>query len=254
MVRRRGEFILGVPDEDTRYDPQRRLPGYPATLGRNGTYVVWCKFRQDVARWRRTLREAAAHYTDGDEQKLAAKIVGRWANGAPLITHPDRPPDTFDTSAAGANSFRYDEDPGGLSCPLGAHIRRSNPRDALGWNGNMTFRHRMIRRGMPYGRPLPEGRMTGDEEERGLIFVCFQASISRQFEGVQLQWLNAGNIFGLGNDSDFLVGDGRSKMIVQGRPPFLLQSPPDLVTIRGGEYLFAPGMSALAALTTGTAR
>jgi Dyp-type peroxidase family len=248
-----GEFVLGAPDEDTRYDPQGRLPRYPAGLGRNGTYVVWCKFRQDVARWRRTVREAAALWTDGDEAKLAAKIVGRWANGAPVAVYPDQPPEQFDNTKPGANNFRYSDDPAGLRCPLGAHVRRSNPRDALGWGGSLTFRHRMIRRGMPYGPRLADDQTVDDGVERGLVFVCYQASISRQFEGVQLQWLNAGNIFGLGNDSDFLVGDGRSKMTVQGRPPFFLRSPAGLVTLRGGEYLFAPGMTALSAIVEGAA-
>ena len=56
----------------------------------------------------------------------------------------------------------------------------------------------MIRRGMPYGPPLPRGRDEDDGTDRGLVFVCFKASISRQFESVQAQWLNDGNIFDLG--------------------------------------------------------
>ena len=65
----------------------------------------------------------------------------------------------------------------------------------------------MIRRGMPYGDPLPEGVTEDDGAERGLVFVCFNASISRQFESVQVQWLNDGNIFKLGHDKDYLLGD-----------------------------------------------
>jgi Dyp-type peroxidase family len=251
-----GEFVLGYPDEDTRVDPKRRLPNAPAQpLGKSGTYMVWRKLHQDVARFRRVLAEAAKLYEDGDPHKLSAKVVGRWTNGAPLVEYPDAAPEQYDPKTAGANDFRYESDLDGMRCPLGAHVRRSNPRDALGFDGNLSFRHRMIRRGMPYGAPLPEGVEIDDGVDRGLVFVCFQASISRQFEGVQVQWLNAGNIFGLGHDKDFLLGDpiGTGKMTIHGKPPFFLSPQDVFVRTRGGEYLFVPGMTALAALADGTA-
>jgi Dyp-type peroxidase family len=252
-----GEFILGYPDEDTRVDPKRRLPNAPADpLGKSGTYMVWRELYQDVALWRRTMRDAAKLYEAGDEHKLSAKAVGRWANGAPLEHHPDTAPGDYDPKTArDVNDFRYDKDLDGMKCPVGAHIRRSNPRDALGFEGHLSFRHRMIRRGMPYGEPLPEGSVTDDGADRGLVFVSFQASISRQFEGVQVQWLNAGNIFGLGHDKDFILGDpiGTGKMTIQGRPPFFLTPQEVFVRTRGGEYLFVPGMTGLAALAEGTA-
>ncbi len=262
-----GEFILGYPDEDTRADPKQRLPNAPAApLGRSGTYMVWRKLYQDVARFRRAIGKAAELYEAGDEQMLSAKVVGRWTNGAPLVKYPTKPPADFDAKSEGANDFRYDEDIDGMRCPVGAHVRRSNPRDALGavkgpggkvsdFAGHLSFRHRMIRRGMPYGPPLPEGVTKDDGSDRGLVFVSFQASISRQFEGVQVQWLNAGNIFGLGHDKDFILGDpdGKGKMTIQGKPPFFLTPQDVFVRTRGGEYLFAPGLTALAALADGTA-
>jgi Dyp-type peroxidase family len=251
-----GEFILGYPDEDTLVDPQKRLPNAPANpLGRGGTYMVWRKLYQDVALWRRTMRDAAELYEDGDEHKLSAKAVGRWANGAPLEHYPDAAPADYDPKAAAdVNDFRYEKDLAGMKCPVGAHIRRSNPRDALGFEGHLSFRHRMIRRGMPYGEPLPEDVTRDDGADRGLVFVSFQASISRQFEGVQVQWLNAGNIFGLGHDKDFILGDpvGTGKMTIQGDPPFFLTPQEVFVRTRGGEYLFVPGMTGLAAIADGT--
>jgi Dyp-type peroxidase family len=250
-----GEFVLGYPDEDSREDPKRRLPSAPADpLGKSGTYMVWRKLYQDVALWRRVLADAAKLYHGGDEHKLAAKVVGRWADGTPLVTHPDKPDPDFDPASRGANDFRYNEDLDGRRCPIGAHIRRSNPRDALGFETALTFRHRMIRRGMPYGDPLPEGVTKDDKADRGLVFVSFQASISRQFEAVQIQWLNDGNIFGLGHDKDFTLGDpnGKGKMTIQGDPPFFLSPQAAFVKTRGGEYLFVPGISALAAIADGT--
>ncbi len=251
-----GEFVLGYPDEDTREDPKRRLPNAPQDpLGKSGTYMVWRKLYQDVALWRKVMRDAAELYEDGDEQKLAAKVVGRWQNGTPLVTHPDDPDPKFDAAKQAANDFRYGSDLDGRRCPLGSHIRRSNPRDALGFEGNLSFRHRMIRRGMPYGEPLPAGETTDDGADRGLVFVSFQASISRQFEGVQVQWLNTGNLFGLGVDTDFILGDpnGKGKMTIQGKPPFFLSPQEVFVKTRGGEYLFVPGITALAALADGIA-
>ena len=255
-----GEFVLGYPDEDTLVDPQKRLPSAPADpLGRSGTYVVYRKLRQDVAMFRRTLRDAAARFSAGDEELLAAKIVGRWRNGTPLVTSPDRPDPGFSATAPGSNAFRYlDVDIDGRRCPLGAHIRRSNPRDALGWQGLddaglLSFRHRIIRRGVPYGAPLAGGVFEDDGVDRGLVFVCFNASISRQFESVQLQWLNDGNGFHLGYDSDFLLGSplGTGKMTIQGDPPFMLSPQGPFVTTRGGEYLFMPGIAGLRALARG---
>jgi Dyp-type peroxidase family len=251
-----GEFILGYPDEDSNVDRRRRLPAAPdGLLGRNSTYMVWRKLHQDVALWRRTIAAAAERYPLGDAEKLAAKVVGRWHDGAPLETHPDGPDPSFDASARGANDFRYGADRDGRRCPLGAHIRRSNPRDALGNEGKLSFRHRMIRRGMPYGPPLPDGALDDDGADRGLVFVSFQASIFRQFEGVQTPWINDGDIFGLGTDKDFLLGDrsGSGKMTIQGKRPFFLTPQETFVVTRGGEYLFVPGISALQAIADGVA-
>jgi len=247
-----GEFILGHEDEESRTDPKHRLPSAPADpLGRNSTYMVWRKVRQDVALFRRTVFEASRFYAARDNDKLMAKIVGRWQNGAPLVNAPSAPPPEFDPKAPGANDFRYAVDPTGSRCPIGAHIRRSNPRDALGFDGKLTFRHRIIRRGMPYGPELPPGVTEDDGEERGLVFVCFNASISRQFESIQRQWLNDGNSFHLGNDTDFLLGGPSGKMTIEGDPPFFLAPQGPFTTTRGGEYLFVPGITALAAIADG---
>jgi Dyp-type peroxidase family len=217
--------------------------------------MVWRKLHQDVALWRRTIRAAASDYPYGDARKLAAKVVGRWQDGTPMETHPHGPDPAFDPAAPGANDFRYRNDPDGRRCPLGAHVRRSNPRDALDDAGKLSLRHRMIRRGMPYGKVLPDGELEDDGAERGLVFVSFQASIFRQFEGVQTPWINDGDIFGLGTDKDFLLGDpsGGGKMTIQGQKPFFLAPQEAFVVTRGGEYLFVPGISGLQAIVEGAA-
>ena len=241
-----GEFIFGYDDEASLPYPKEEKPAPPGDLlGLHGTYMVWRKLAQHVALFRTTLRDAGY---PGGEELLAAKVVGRWRTGAALTLSPDNDTGGFVTDADGkrspSNDFRYHQDDvHGDVCPLGAHIRRSNPRDALGDEGLLSFRHRMIRRGMPYGPRLPDGQPE-DDVERGLIFVCYVASISRQFEGVQTQWMEDGNVFGLAHDKDFLQR-GTGTMTVQGTPPFLLGPQQDFVTLRGGEYLFVPGIAGL---------
>ena len=113
--------------------------------------------------------------------------------------------------------------------------------------GKLVNRHRIVRRGIPYGDPLLPG--ADDGGERGLMFTCLQASISRQFEFIQSQWLGDGNVFGLGADQDVLLGthDGPepSKMTVPGRPPCFVGPLSRVVRTCGGEYFFAPGINGL---------
>lgn len=242
-----GEFVLGYEDED------RVLPEAPAPpLGDNGTYAVYRELYQDVAAFRQFLRDAASNLPGGEEM-VAAKIVGRWRDGTPLAVSPDGPDERISGDRSRIDDFDYSRDVDGYRCPLGSHIRRTNPRDALGWGDVRSKRHRIIRRGMPYGDPLPEGVLEDDGKERGLAFMCFNASLERQFETIQRQWCNDGNIFGLGRDRDFLLGgpEGEGKMTIQGHQPVFLAPYLPLVQTRGAEYLFFPGLDALRALAAG---
>ena len=246
---RTGEFLHGYVDEDGT------LPAAPAApFDRNGTFEVWRKLHMDVAAFRRYLDEAGRAYPGGPDL-LAAKIVGRWRDGTPLHSSPDRPDPALVDDPGRINDFSFASDPGGLRCPAGAHIRRANPRDAQGFfDGRLTNRHRIIRRGRPYGPELPEGVTEDDGAERGLVFVCFNASIWRQFETIQALWIDDGDPFGLGADKDFLIGqpeDDGGKMTIPGRPPFFLKPQPRFVTVRGGEYLYRPSVGALRWLAAG---
>ena len=240
---RPGEFILGYPDEENA------LPSAPPpdALSVNGSYLVYRKLRQDVAAFRRRLAESARDYPGGEEL-LAAKVVGRWRDGTPLALSPERSDAALVADAGRNNAFSYADDAAGLRCPIGSHIRRANPRESLPFEGKLVNRHRMIRRGIPYGDPLPEGA-ADDGADRGVVFMSLQASIARQFEFVQSQWLGDGNSFRLGDDQDALLGaqdgPGPHKMTVPGRPPFFLGPLSRVVTVRGGEYLFVPGINGL---------
>ena len=240
---RAGEFILGYPDE------QGALPAAPAPpeLSRNGSYVVYRKLRQDVAAFRRQLQAAAALYPGGEEL-LAAKLVGRWRDGTPLDSSPAREDPALVADKERNNAFDYGRDPEGLRCPIGSHIRRMNPRLSMPFEGKLVNRHRIIRRGITYGDPLPAGVTEDDGQDRGVIFMTVQASLARQFEFVQAQWANTGNAFRIGDDTDPIIGpqDGSPpKLTVPGRPPFLMGPLSRVVTMRGGEYYFAPGIGGL---------
>jgi len=238
-----GEFVLGYEDED-----RGPAPAPPAPFDRNASYMVWRKLHQDVAGFRAQLAEQARRL-ELDEELVAAKLVGRWRDGSPLALRPDRPDPALGNDKRRANDFRYADDQLGLRCPRGAHVRRTNPRDALGWEGRLTARHRLLRRGMPYGPALPDGA-ADDGEARGLLFVCLQASIARQFEIVQSQWCNDGNAFGLGREADPITGPagGEVRHIIEGDPPHVVSPLRSYVECRGGEYLVVPAISALRAL------
>lgn len=248
---RTGEFLLGYPNEE---GDAPTLP-QPEALSRNGTYLVYRKLGQDVAGFRRIVAERAeAHGLDAD--LLAAKLMGRETNGAAL--HPEgelageQPGvDTEPRDPAAVNDFRfYEEDRSGHGCPVASHIRRANPRDGLGLQPELISRHRMLRRGMPYGPPLPDGVLEDDGVDRGLLFVACCANISRQFEFVQREWLNDGNTIGVGHTADPIAGHGTAPRafsfdLGDDSGIVVLANLPSLVQVKGGEYLFQPSLTGL---------
>src|SRR5262245_11512768 len=120
-----GEFILGYPDErgETAEVP------IPLELRHNGTFIAFRKFYMDVAAFRRYLRTQAS--SPEEEELIAAKMVGRWRSGAPLVLAPDRDDPQLGSDSQHNNEFSYADDMKGLKCPFSSHIRRINPRDAL---------------------------------------------------------------------------------------------------------------------------
>ncbi|MFZ0089738.1 MAG: hypothetical protein WAL63_09550 [Solirubrobacteraceae bacterium] len=249
-----GEFVLGYRNEDGEL-----VSGPASWLLRDGSYLVYRKLEQDVDRFEKVVAEQAKQYVDRRGLKLddqaafelmAAKLAGRWRDGVATELMPERERIgdlRRKTSAFVDNDFRYDDDANGFRCPKGAHVRRANPRDALAYQESR--RHRIIRRGMPYDeRSAANGESSEatTDEGRGLIFMCFNADIERQFETVQAQWCNDGNAFGLGDDRDFLFADrDDGKVTIEGAPPFFGSSRAGLVRTRGCEYLLTPGLSAL---------
>jgi deferrochelatase/peroxidase EfeB len=236
---------------------------------------------------------------DEKQETLKAKFAGRWSNGAPLATYPDYAaacefgeqwnnatdtlyykPDATSAQKSEArkvyenlkikrSAFNYAKDIKGASCPLGAHTRRTNPRGSLEFDTDGAFdtpgavvnRRRILRRGLPYG---DSSDRTDNESEHGTIFMVINASIERQFEFVQQQWMNYGNDFKLANEKDALLGNhevneagepnGRTVINANralGQPTFMCSGMPRFVETRGGDYFFIPSLTALRMIAEG---
>jgi Dyp-type peroxidase family len=232
-----GEFILGYPDENGHVT----LP-QPEILSRNGSFMAYRRMEEHVGKFRDFLRANGS--TPEEQELVAAKLMGRWRSGAPLVLAPEK-----DDAALGAdpqrnNHFNYkQQDPHGYAVPLGSHIRRMNPRDT---DANMN-RRRMIRRGATYGPPLPEGAPE-DGQERGIAAFVICASLVRQFEFAQNVWVNDKNFHELGNERDPIIGnqDGTLEYKIPKRPiRKTITGLPAFTTVKGGAYFFVPGLKAL---------
>ena len=147
--------------------------------------------------------------------------------------------------------------PDGKLVPCAAHIRKVNPRSAQLPDGDSSKFHRLLRRGTPYGDAAPhdapayQGEVT-PKDDRGLLFICYQASIEDGFEFVQTRWSNAPDfpVSGAGLDPVISQGDGVNPR------PFLLPTPSGTgsesfaawVQTTGGGYFFSPGLAGLESL------
>jgi hypothetical protein len=198
----------------------------PSRLFIGGTFAAVRKLAIDQVRLAELLDRLSP---DGDRQPTLDRLVGRRADGAPLV------------APRAGNRIRYGSDPDGLACPITAHIRRANPRDALGFDGALANRRRLIRRGLSY--------VAGDDPgapPEGVLFVSLQARLDDQFEFVQRSWLNDGAAFGLGGDPDALAGHwaGVRQVVLPGlgaAPPTSAMTEP-LAVARGGAYFFVPSI------------
>ena len=208
-----GELLLGYADEAGELP----VAPVPHLLASNGTFMVYRKLHQNVATFRAFLDAQAARYGGGRE-KLAAKFIGRWRDGTPIELSPDRADPAVARDPAQSTNFKFGSDLDGTRCPIGSHVRRVHPRDAFGFNGKLIDRRRITRRGLLYGRYATDKEPVSDSDDRGVIFMALNASISRQFEFVQQQWIEYGNDAHLGNDKDILMGNhgGHGKFVVQG--------------------------------------
>lgn len=275
-----GEFVMGYKSEYEVFPDSPLLkeaqgnPGLladdPASgnykdLGRNGTYFVLRQLKEDVNGFWNFLNEKTKN-EDGslnpDESTfIAAKMMGRWPSGAPLVKHPEKDPG----GSSNDNDFNYtDTDEDGLKCPFGAHIRRTNPRDHFeesppGVSLKLTRRHRIMRRVRSYGEDyIGSATHHSPKEEVGLLFGCFNTNISKQFEFIQYTWANYPKFKRLYADPDPFIGVKENPMAGEEQNFTIptetvnkvitgLQS---FVTVKGGGYFFFPSISVIKFLGT----
>jgi len=239
-----------LPAIDPAADPRRHF-------GHDGSYLVLRQLAQDVTQFWGAVRDAADR-AGVEPIWLASRLVGRWPSGAPavLATKSD------DRDLVDHNDFGFaEDDPDGVACPHGSHIRRANPRD---WHlaprgvdaSRLSNRHRLIRRGRPYGKELvsdldPAKLLDAppDATARGLQFLCFNASIERQFEFVQSTWLDHRKFAGVRDESDPVLGTragANGPFTLRGAPfPRSIEGLRRFVQVRGGAYFFVPGLAAI---------
>ena len=291
-----GEFLLGYRNEYGLYtdrplldpaldgavdlpvaedDPSRR------DLGRNGSYLVFRELHQNVRGFWRFVAEQAQSLDEST--RLAEAMVGRRLSGGPLIAGNHHIRGVGDRNRdIRLNGFTYDGDQGGIVCPIGAHVRRANPRTGdmpggrQGWIAwlNRTIGlfqpdlqddlvaasrfHRILRRGREFGMSMTmEEAMRPDatDPRSGLHFLCLNANISRQFEFIQNAWLMSSKFARLSGESDPIIGNREPLLSGQPTDTFSLPQPngvarrlagmPQFVTVAGGAYFFLPGVRAL---------
>ncbi len=287
-----GEFILGYPDNHgnlppiphmtARRDPEGSLPigqgvwDFDAAIdstdrefGRNGSYLVIRQLEQHVtAFWdfcSRAAKDVASYQSPGykmDKVHIAAKMVGRWPDGSPLVRWPYESETSYRLDAGDvdperlrrlaeakqikinpANDFRLGaEDPQAIRCPFGSHIRRTNPRESQlpgeDEQVDISNRHRILRLGRQY---LPDPKK---KQDPGILFMCLNGDIERQFEFIQQTWANSAHFHGLDGEADPLTspnGLGSHYTIPTRGGPIRLTDLPKFVTTRGGGYFFLPG-------------
>ena len=232
----------------------------PHELGLNGSFAVFKMIKTDVVGFENFLQ---SNKDKIDPELLAAKICGRWRNGVPLALSPDTdsppggiPPDQL-------NNYEYvnadgSGDPEGLRCPVGAHMRRINPRGqpviGQGNPGGSNNNHRLIRRGLPYG-PNYDPKQPYDGIERGLMGYFISSDIEDQYEFVLKEWVNgaafAGQVRLDPKSKDPMIGtqDPAESIFVipqaNGAPPIKVTGFSSFVTTKAAAYCFLPSITAI---------
>ena len=235
-----GEVVLGYKDNSETVE---RHP----EIAFNGSYLVIRQIEQDVEGFWNSFSAS-----EGDAIKLAAKQMGRWPDGTPVTLEPDA------AKGRATNDFDYKHDQQGINCPVGAHVRRCNPRTAPARNSGKKNSHRILRRGRAYGPAAPAEYYPPElrskvakkdhtqDESRGLLFMCLNANFERQFEFMQRNWIN-GLMGTLSDELDPVASQLNFDTFTLPDKPFRKRCPRgnSYVKTVGGGYFFLPSRTAL---------
>ena len=293
-----GEFILGHPDESQELPPAAMPPEFSHNgtfMAFRKLHENVTSFEEVLKKETQRFANVMGVPEDEARDVLMAKMCGRWPDGIPLalfptyeawqekrkalgFTDPDPGKALLNQAkyihSPAAADFRYADDMPGYKVPGGAHIRRVNTRDYLdplnegGVDSSGTphpnqkatdalnNRRRVLRRGLPYGESDP--KQNSDETEQGVAMMLVGASLFRQFEFVQQQWIQYGLDFHQGNNTCPMLGDHRNYTRhtipsdpKTGKPPYIMSKLRTFVECRGGEYFFIPSMTSLRMIAMG---
>ncbi|WP_128961062.1 hypothetical protein [Bradyrhizobium guangzhouense] len=268
-----GEILCGYPNVADKTAPYGDTGNRAHAMLRDGSFLALRKLRQDIEELEEVLLRSTRQATDAaaagapapplTRETFLAKMMGRWPTGHPKAGQPLTP---TPPAGPGHNDFNYDYDAKAELCPFHAHIRRANPRVRLTRADGGARPPRIVRRGMSYGPPAKRGDAQAAkdalQQERGLVFMAYNASLGEQFEVVQ-SWLAGGNSSGgSSGESDPFLGlaepgrlrhfrfehEGQTVRMALDGSDRLHDEPRPFVRLEWGAYFFAPSKKALASL------
>jgi Dyp-type peroxidase family len=276
-----GEFVVGyatqIPEKDPNFEGPNQNPGPDSASGpawtKDGSYLTFRRLRQNVPAFEQEVARIAGEF-DWHIDLAGAKLVGRYKSGAPIEQlksqpGPYTPPPTdpgnpltgnpaLGNSSALNNNFEFENDPRGAFCPLAAHVRKAYPRDEFTGgekadSESKTQTHRILRRGIPYGEPYKADHPDSAKIDRGLLFLCYQSSISSHFEFIQQAWVNnktfpprdpgAKPPAAQPGDDPIIAQETKGEILLDpdGQPVPISH----FVQTTGGEYFFSPSIDVL---------
>jgi Dyp-type peroxidase family len=247
-----------------------------------GSFMVFLKLQQHVDKFEKKVDYILEKLFPGEKDPdtirdkrafVEAQFMGRFKDGTPLALSPEPTLGKkgltevskeeilkFNLYTASEDGWGYEKDPLGKKCPFHAHARKMNVRESAIINqdgkgpyendGEKRIPLRVARRGIPYKNK------TSDEAEAGLLFMSYQARIQDHFPIIIKDWAN---------EKEFPENDRHPR---PGVDPIIGRDPnerlyythywnkawdsdayeeittdfKDLITLRGGEYLYAPSL------------
>ncbi|KAJ5648085.1 hypothetical protein N7490_004457 [Penicillium lividum] len=262
-------IILFGHDGEMDDNPDLKHPAW----AKDGSILVVRKIKQLVPEWNKFIESEAPklNFTPG---QFGARLVGRWQSGAPVEKYPNEDPvakyaddDPEKKIIATWNDFDYPTD-NQFNCPFASHMRKTKPRSVVGNEDKFDI----MRRGIPYGEELRNDEATETKLDRGLMFLCYQTSLSNGFQFIRNRWINPDTFpfgkteftGGINPGQDALVGQSvkgaiedddkiLSTSIYDGNGQHNQVNFMPFIESHGGDYFFTPSLKLLRELSVAPA-